>query len=166
MTNSRENFESYGRYVVNSYLQDHLTRLNKPVQSIYFTQDVFDPADIIYSHPNGTNIAVEVKVRHSDYPTYIYEESKDSGLEKYRNQHYFILYANVVESNNMLYVWNVTNPQKVKGVSYNTITAPSTTYGLNPYIKEKDVYYLPADSAFIKEDVSTYINRYKELTNA
>lgn len=166
MTNSFTNSENYGRYVVNSYLLDHLTRLNKPVQSVYFTQDVYDPADIIYSHPNGTNTAVEVKVRHSEYPTYIYEETKNDRLEKYRSQHYYILYANVVEPNETLYVWNVTNPQKVKGVSYNTITAPSTTCGDNSYIKEKDVYYLPADSAFIKADCSTYINRYKELTNA
>lgn len=158
--------ELKGRYICNSFLTDYLLKLKKGFITTTFTSDPYDPADIIYTASNGAPLAVEVKVRTKSYPRFMYEVYKSKRLEEYKRQGYTIIYCNIVEDNNSIIFWNVTNINKMKGVIKDTSICPSTTCGYNPFLKEKECYYLPSSAAFLISDCSIYINRYKELTES
>lgn len=163
MVNSSLGSEEYGRYVVNAYLQDKLLSQNNGFKTITFTQDPYDPVDILYTTVKDKKIAVEVKVRGKFYKDFIYEQSKAAGLEKYKEEGYQLVYANVVEENQRIYFWNVTDISKIGGAYKSYCPCPSSSYAANPYIKDKCVYNLPVSSTFLQDDISAYLDRYNQL---
>lgn len=88
-----------------------------------------------------------------------YEQSKDKGLQEYRKQGYTIIYANICEDTGRLYMWNVTDLTKVKGVKTTVAPCFASIY-TNPVIVAKPIYELPVSSAIINADVKEYINQY------
>lgn len=74
-------------------------------------------------------------------------------------QGYTILYANVVEDTGRLYMWNVTDLNKVKGIKTTVAPCFASIYN-NPVIVAKPIYELPLTSAFVNADVKSYIDQY------
>ena len=162
---SQTECDNLGRYVANQYIVDSSTTKGSKILTSTFTVDPYDAADILYTFEGYGKYAVEVKTRNGIYPTYFYEVTKDNRLQEYRKQGYTLIYANVIEDNNKLYMWNVTDITKVKGVETKLAPCFVSTYN-NPTITGKFVYTLPVSSAFINVDATEYINQYKQLTNA
>lgn len=151
--------EQYGRWVVSSYIANSAREKGNNDFQVTFTADPFDPADILYTFEGFGRYAVEVKVRDREYPTMFYEVTKDKGLQEYRQQGYTIIYANVVEDTGKLYMWNVTDLSKIKGVKTTVAPCFASIY-TNPVIVAKPIYELPLTSAIINADVKNYIDQY------
>ena len=151
--------EQYGRYVVSSYIANSAREKGNKDFQCEFTTDVYDPADILYTFEGFGKYAVEVKVRNGEYPTMFYEVTKDKGLQEYRQQGYTLIYANVVEDTGRLYMWNVTDLNKVKGIKTTVAPCFASIYN-NPVIVAKPIYELPLTSAIINADVTNYIDQY------
>lgn len=162
---SQTECDNLGRYVANQYIVDSSSTKGSKILTSSFTADRFDPADILYTFEGYGKIAVEVKTRNGIYPTYFYEVTKDNRLQEYRKQGYTLIYANVIEDNGKLYMWNVTDISKVKGVQTKLAPCFVSTFN-NPKITGKFVYTLPVSSAFINVDATEYIKQYKTLSNA
>ena len=156
---SPQKSENYGRWVVNSYISNSARQKGNNDFQVTYTADPFDPADILYTFEGFGRYAVEVKVRDKEYPTMFYEQSKDKGLQEYRQQGYSIIYANVVEDTGRLYMWNVTDLKRVKGIKTTVAPCFASIY-FNPVIVAKPIYELPLTSAFVNADVKSYIEQY------
>lgn len=156
---SPQKSEKYGRYVVNSYISNSARAKGNNDFKVTYTSDTFDPADILYTFEGFGKYAVEVKVRDKEYNTMFYEVSKDKGLQEYKQQGYTLIYANVVEDTGRLYMWNVTDLTKVKGIKTTVAPCFASIYS-NPVIVAKPLYELPLTSAIINADVKEYINQY------
>ena len=165
MQPTKEKSDTFGRYVVNRYITDSSIIKGNNIATTTYTVDTFDPADILYTFTGDKKIAVEVKVRNGEYTDYIYEVSKDKRLQEYREQGYTIIYANLIEDNQRLFMWNVTDLSKVRGVQTKVAPYFVSTYD-NPKLAPKMVYTLPVTSAFVNVDATQYINDYKTLSNA
>lgn len=151
--------EQYGRWVVNSYISHSARKKGNNNFQVTYTSDPWDCADILYIFEGFGKYAVEVKVRDKEYPTMFYEQTKDKGLQQYRQQGYSILYANVCEDTGRLYMWNVTDLSKVKGVKTTVAPCFASTYK-KPIVIAKPIYELPLTSAIVTADVTNYINQY------
>ena len=160
MQPNKQKSDEFGRWVVSSYISN--SAKEKGNFQVTFTGDPFDPADILYTFEGFGKYAVEVKVRDKEYNTMFYEVSKDNGLQEYRQQGYSILYANVVEDTGRLYMWNVTELSKVKGIKTTIAPCFASTYN-KPIVIAKPLYELPIESAIVKVDVTNYINQYLSL---
>lgn len=156
---SPQKSENYGRWVVSSYIANSAKSKGNDNFQVTFTSDPFDPADILYTFEGFGKYAVEVKVREKEYPTMFYERSKDKGLQEYKQQGYTLIYANVCEDTGKLYMWNVTDLNKVKGVKTTVAPCFASTYS-KPIVIAKPLYELPLTSAFVNADVTNYINQY------
>lgn len=155
---SPQKSENYGRYVVSSYIANSAREKGNNFQC-EFTSDIFDAADILYTFEGFGKYAVEVKVRDKEYNTMFYEVSKDKRLQGYKAEGYTLIYANVCEDTGRLYMWNVTDLTKVKGIKTTVAPCFASIY-TNPVIVAKPIYELPVTSAFVNADVKKYINQY------
>ncbi|MBQ3788662.1 MAG: hypothetical protein II849_07660 [Bacteroidales bacterium] len=165
MEDTKVKQERYGRYIVQRYIMDSTLKKGTDVENFISTAH-YSSADLIYSFANEKPLyAMEIKVRNKEYPTYIYEPKKDKGLQEYKQKGHRLIYANVIEETGKLYVWDVSNVEEIKGVKMETKLMNYSTYDTNEKV-EKNVYWLPVESALINADVSTYIKEYKQLTNA
>ena len=165
MQPTKEKSDCFGRYVANRYITDSTITKGTNIVTTTYTSDTFDPADILYTFEGDKKIAVEVKVRNGEYNGYFYELTKDNRLEQYKQQGYTIVYANIIEDNQRLYMWNVTDITKVKGVETRVAPCFVSTYD-NPQLAPKFLYVLPVTSAFVNVYATEYINDYKRLSNA
>lgn len=162
MQPNKQKSDEFGRWVVSSYISNSAKSKGNDNFQVTYTSDQFDPADILYTFEGFGKYAVEVKVRDKEYPTMFYEVGKDNGLQEYRQQGYSILYANVVEDTGRLYMWNVTELSKVKGIKTTIAPCFASTYN-KPIVIAKPLYELPIESAIVKVDVRNYINQYLSL---
>lgn len=156
---SPQKSENYGRYVVSAYIADSAREKGNNNFQVTFTSDTWDAADILYTFEGFGRFAVEVKVRDKEYNTMFYETAKDKRLQGYKAQGYKIIYANVCEDTGRLYMWNVTDLNKVKGIKTTVAPCFASIY-TNPVIVAKPLYELPVTSAIINADVKEYINQY------
>lgn len=161
-----QRMEKYGRYVVNRFISTSSKEKGNEILKTYFTKNKYNPADILYLYFDNRKYAVEVKVRNGIYPTYFYENAKDNRLLEYKKRGYTLIYANVIEDNGQMYIWDVTDLKKIKGVTTTTVPCFDSTFSDNPKLISKAVYELPVTSANITANVTEYINEYKELNNA
>lgn len=165
MENTKVKQERYGRYIVQRYIMDSTLRKGTDIENFISTAH-YSSADLIYSFSGQQPLyAMEIKVRNKEYPTFIYEPTKDKGLQQYKEKGHRLIYANVVEETGKLYVWDVSNVEEIKGVRMETRLMNASTYDTDKKI-EKNVYWLPVESALINADVSNYIKEYNQLTNA
>ena len=159
MQPNKQKSDEFGRWVVSSYISNSARKKGNNDFQVTYTSDQFDPADILYNFEGFGKYAVEVKVRDKEYPTMFYEQTKDNGLQEYKQQGYTLIYANVIEDTGRLYIWNVTDLNRVKGIKTTVAPCFASTYS-NPIVIAKPLYELPIESAILKVDVRNYINQY------